>query len=56
MEGTYDEVACFYVPQVGAGLQALAIHTVAAALIVQLIVDLKPLDLPPDLLLMFSLY
>ena len=34
----------------------MAIHTVAAALIVQFIVDLKPLDLPPDTLLMFSLY
>ena len=34
----------------------MAIHTVAAALKVQFIVDLKPLDLPPDILLMFSLY
>ena len=55
MTSFYGEVACFYVPQVGAGLH-MAIHTVAAALIVQFIVDLKPLDLPPDILLMFSLY
>ena len=34
----------------------MAMRTVAAALIVQFIVDLKPLDLPPDILLMFSLY
>ena len=55
MTSFYGEVACFYVPQVGAGLH-MTIHTVAAALMVQFTVDLKPLDLLPDILLMFSLY
>ena len=55
MTSFYGEVACFYVPQVGAGLH-MAIHTVAAALIVQLVIDSQLLYLPSDLLLMFSLH
>ena len=54
--GTCDEVAMFLG---SAGWfrapETMATHNVAAGLIVQLIVDSQLLDLPPDLLLMFSL-
>ena len=54
--GTCDEVVMF----LGSAdwfraPETMATHNVAAGLIVQLIVDSQLLDLPPDLLLMFSL-
>ena len=54
--GICDEVVIF-LGSVGwfRAPETMATHNVAAGLIVQLIVDSQLLDLPPDLLLMFSL-